>query len=236
LALWLSTKLSSEIQILLNTKASNTASVQIWLQIINEIDKNNWNRAKTIFLFEICKREKNGSCSNHGYQHFNTICTFGTEYFHFYRYISYLQSVYVEEKCSICNIDYSSHRSYEYLYLKRYEEKIILNIQVPVFCDQCVQLVDKKFNFVEGQPCWLICEIDTNLDLTYDILPNTVHLNNKIYRLLCCTFNVSENYFRGIFYLNKNYYLVDDLNVRNLFIISEPIKEKIVTCFFYLEN
>jgi hypothetical protein len=228
LAMWLSSKLSNKILFDLKTKAST----ETILEIINAIERNNWNRAKTLWLFDFCRRNKDGSCIDHDTIHVKTICTFGTEFNHFYKHVSFLQSVIIVEKCNLCNIDYSSQKTFEYFYLKRQEEKIILNIQDIAFCDKCEQMIEKKFNFVHGDPCWLICEIDTHLELTYDALPQIINLNNKNYRLLCSSFNVDGKHFQSVFYLNKKCFLIDDMNIRNIPVVKDPLQNRIVTCFY----
>ena len=228
-AMWLSAQVSPNILVNL----SKQASTERLLEIINEIDKNNWNRAKTLWLFDFCKRDKSGICNDHNTVHLNSICTFGTEYTHFYRHVSFLQSFNTVEKCNTCKIDLSRNNVSEYLYLIRSEDKLILYIQESDYCYKCNSIIEKKINFVNNDPCWLICEIDTHLELTYDVLPKIIFFNNINYKLLCCTFNVENNHFRSIFYINKKCYLIDDMNAHYVSIITGEMKNKIVTCFYY---
>ncbi len=232
--MWLSTKLSPQVLTILNQKQST----EMILNSINFIDKNDWNRGKTIWLFDFSLRNKDCFCESHELKHSNTICTFGTEFVHIYSHISFLQAFFLSEKCNTCNIDFSSKSTdpKSYLYLMKYKEKVVLNILEPSFCHLCLQVLDKKCNFIESDPCWLICEIIGTLNLEYDDLPLKIQLNNRNYKLLCCTFNNNKNHFLGVFHFNDSYYLVDDTNVKATRMIIEQIKHKIVTCFYYLEN
>ena len=232
--MWLSTKLSPNILTILKQKDSNVTITNI----IDFIDKNDWNRAKTIWLFDVSLRNKDCFCESHSKKHLDTICTFGTEFEHFYTHIAFLQKFFLVEKCNKCNIDLSSKSTNpsSYLYLKKFKNNIVLNVLEPSFCNICMQELDIKCEFINFEPCWLTCEIDGNLNLQYDELPLKIQLNNRNYNLLCCTFNNNKNHFLGIFYFNSSYYLVDDTNVKASKVIIEKIKNKINTCFYYLDN
>ncbi len=61
-------------------------------------------------------------------------------------------------------------------------------------------------------------------------LPKQLVIGFKKYVLLSSTIHL-DNHFRSIFYINKEYFLLDDLNPAKM--IKKIPKIKINTCFYY---
>ena len=217
LALWWSS-LQSKLIISYLEKNSH----QNILKIIREINENNWNRAKTIWIFDVCKRISDMS----------QICCFGSEYEFFTQHIVFMQRFNRTEICEYCGHT-SNPREQNYLYFDQQFGKIVINILKATACIQCNNEMRIDFQFVQDFPCWLILEIGYQVKLTVNELPKLLNLKNKNYKLLCATYNSGGLHFLGTFLVNGEFYLVDDRNPR---VCNKGTpKKQITTCFYYME-
>ena len=191
-------------------------------KIIDNINKHQWNRAKTIWTFNVCRRQSDS----------NKISFFGTEYEFFSKHLAEMQRYKRLENCLTCGFD-SSPREQNYLYFDEFVGKIVINIQKPKACKTCKNEMNVDFQFLNDFPCWLIIEVEYSLQLTVQELPKSLFLKDKTYKLLCATFNNNLAHFLAIFIINGEFYQVDDRNPR---ICDKRIPNKrINTCFYYLE-
>jgi hypothetical protein len=78
----------------------------------------------------------------------------------------------------------------------------------PKNCGLCQSLLTLNVQFINS-PNFLFIESLLN-NIYISDFPETVFLDNKIFKLLCVTI-VRGNHFTAIFKLNNKYYLVDDL-------------------------
>ena len=79
--------------------------------------------------------------------------------------------------------------------------------------------------------CRLFIESSPTTSLAVFYLPKNLKLEGKTFNLLCATFNIGAH-FKGIFFIDNQYILVDDMKNKHLnFTIPD---HKIVTCFYYL--
>ena len=215
--MWLAANLSSNALNYLK----NTESMKNILKIIDCIEDCKWNRAKTIWLFDICQRKKNSS----------RICTFGSEYEHFTQFIAFMQTFKSTEICEICNLD-QSPKEQNYLFFTKEHNDIILNLQEELFCKTCQNKIHRKIAFLSGEPAWLVCEIQPNIVIDIEMLPKQLVLNEAVYKLLCATFNNGMCHFISIFFLNNSYFVVNDMQPKK---IEKTVpNNNITTCLYYL--
>ena len=128
LALWTSSKLSKNI--LINLKNSDIK--EKIASIIGFIDSNNWNKAKSIWLLDVCKlcvsQDENG---NH------SICTFGTEMERFINFIKPIQSFESQVVCNNQLCMRSLTRTINDLYLSKVGEDVVFNFFLKKKCSYC---------------------------------------------------------------------------------------------------
>ncbi len=89
--------------------------------------------------------------------------------------------------------------------------------------------MDFQFNKFIHNPPWIFIQTNESEIFGRELLKQLV-IGFKYYLLLSATFHV-ENHFRSIFYINKEFSLIDDLNPTK--IIKKIPKIKLVTCFYY---
>ena len=89
-------------------------------RLINCIDGKDWNKAKTIWFFEISGERK--------MKNKKTICSFGTEFEYFYKYIHFMQEFKLKEICDECQLDHSPREKQHNLFLVRFEDEIVINV------------------------------------------------------------------------------------------------------------
>ncbi len=170
------------------------------IQIINQIDNLNWNKAKTIWLIDVCLLASRINSTN------KTICTYGNEYEFIYRHIACLQSFNLEETFLSQNCSFKvkvGQKLRNYFYIIKQNDKYILNINSKKWCNICNNELRVQINFAE-EIFWLFCEIDTGISLSVDLLPKSIQLGEKLYTLLCATFqsatfNVLKNILKLFF-------------------------------------
>ena len=217
LALWWSSLESKNI-ISYFEKDSN----ENFLKIIREINENNWNRAKTIWIFDVSQRKSD----------ITQICSFGNEYQFFTQHIVFMQRFNRFEICESCGHN-SNPRDQNYIYFDKQFGRIVINILKATACIKCNNEMSIDFKFVQDFPCWLVLEIGYQVKLTVDELPKLLNLKEKNYKLLCATYNNGASHFLGIFLVSGEFYLVDDRNPRACYKGSP--KKQITTCFYYME-
>ena len=86
-----------------------------------------------------------------------------------------------------------------------------------------------QFSEFKNNPPWLLIQTYQSRIYIQEI-PKEVKLRDKNYQFLCSTILLS-NHFRGIFYLNNEYFLIGDLNLSKM--LKKITKLEIVTCFYY---
>ena len=220
--MWCVSKLSGYVLRYLQT--SELQANKDIISIIKSINELNWNRAKTIWLFNVCKRKIDFNAKS--------MCTFGSEYDFFYKPISFMQRFQMFEKCLKCNKE-KSPKEQNYLFFTENNGNLLLNKHAQKFCTSCGNDIQIDFNFVLGFPCWLICEIEPELTIYIDNLPKIIPIKDKNYKLLAATYHNGFNHFLGIFFLNNNFHVVNDKHPGT--VQTTIPKKKITTCFYYLE-
>ncbi len=221
LALWTATKLSNKPIIFLNETVFREKANCI-LNIIQNIESNNWNMAKSIWIQKIIKKSIET----------NSISLFGSEYEFFITHIKEFQNYELTFECSsICQNNQRS-RWHSDLFFEKINKDVCLSINKTEACIKCFNVIRLRFKFLNINPGFIIVQTKIGADQLYKAdIPLNLTINNINYKLLCGTM-FEKAHFKAFFYLNNSYYIIDDLNIRK----SKRIpKIKIITCFYYLE-
>ena len=95
-------------------------------------------------------------------------------------------------------------------------------------CRNCDFFLNFQFNNFIHNPPWIFIQTNEGEIFGHD-LPKQLVIGFKNYLLLSATIHL-ENHFRSIFYINKEFSLIDDLSPTKR--IKKIPKIKIVTCFY----
>jgi hypothetical protein len=202
---WCSYKFSVKCREIINHESSYIK------KIVNLIQDDEWNRAKTIWILT-----NNIIRSSSDW----TFSTFGTEFNFFVKFIISTQ----EHKITCNNFNCkNATQSFSNKELQFIKKNNYCNLNV---CDLCnIHLMNNPF-------CLFIECLKTNSDTIEIIdLPPVLIIDNKRFQLLCFTF-FKDNHFRSIFYINKSFYLIDDL--KNIVYNKISCKPDISYCVYYL--
>lgn len=100
--------------------------------------------SKSIWFFEISSERK--------LKNKKTICSFGTEFEYFYKYIHFMQEFKLKEIYDRCQLDHSPREKQRYLFLVRYEYQKVLNVTKKFICRSCKIIMEKKLDFKHDEP------------------------------------------------------------------------------------
>ena len=233
LAFWTSTrmnrKLFDSIGSLIFTKKQSI------IDIINCIDKNAWNKAKSIWIIQIlCMLKPNIKCkckSKRDCQCF-VITTYGTEYEFVLSHVIEIQSYNLILSCSNDCLSNNKVKQSISLNFEKKDDKVKLkftNIEKCKICGTKIKLECK----LRQDPLWIFVQTIQNEAIYANDLPKSIKIGDKIYQLLCATFHEDNPaHFTSVFYLNGSFVFVDDLNEKEY--STKIPKLPIVTSFYYL--
>lgn len=94
-------------------------------------------------------------------------------------------------------------------------------------CRSCQNVKTIRTQF-KHNPIWLFVQTNVTDSIFLKHLPKNFVFNNKSFYLLCAT--IFSEHFRAIFFLNNEFYLVDDLKSQ---IIDKHIPDIKITSIFY---
>ena len=97
-------------------------------------------------------------------------------------------------------------------------------------CEKCGTKSEVSYY---SRPPFQIIENINNHDISVLYLPTTLSIGKYSFEFLCCTFHTT-NHFVGLFIVENNLYVVDDLNSQEL--LNRIPRHKISFCYFYLRN
>ena len=224
-ALWCSSKISSTIRETLQSDVENTILKKIDL-IVSLIDLDKWNEAKTVWILEFVKiKPSNGAFSVWGCEHDN-----------FINLIKCLQTRNYVCKNYSCK-DAGSFKQLTDFYFYKKENTITCSLVDKHPCMICCSKENTDSQFMV-KPCWIFfqCNYDifgTDDGISINELPTFLTVDNLQYNLLMTTIS-TPNHFKSIFFLNKNFYLIDDLNIKTA---SNKIPiHKVRTCVYFIES
>lgn len=193
--------------------------------IINAIELNNRNNAKSICVLDICKIEPQTTRNTTVLE----ISTFGSQYEFLLKHLLQLQKYELVTECNYCK-EKSTKSLKSLSFFQMDDAEIKLDIMKKENCTKCKNLMIKKYEFIKNPP-WIIVDISIKSLIKIDMLPDILVINNLKYRFMCCTFYKS-GHFKSIFKINNMNYLFDDLNPK---MITENIpNHKITVCIYYL--
>ena len=249
LGFWVCSKLNSNL--VSNINASDIPFKCHINSIIEQIDKTNWNEAKSFWILKILGVKPKCSCMCSDSEceekdckpicdcEFDSQCdmklnrelsTFGSEYEFFLEPSAQTQRYKI---ISICSPDCDLNNRIKYSVSLLFEKKksiVSLKFTCKESCQRCKNKLILNTSFLVTPP-WVF--IQTNKNAIYaNELPKILVFGNKSYQFLCATI-YSNEHFRFIFYLNSRFFLFDDLSQS---IVQKIPKLKVVTCFYFLKN
>jgi hypothetical protein len=230
LSLWacfrLNNKISNEILHLSFDKS------QYLIDIINSIEFIQWNKAKSIwilmFLFDVYSIDCDCvECKNIFSR--NEISTFGSEYEFFLEQIIQIQEYTFLSMCSIeCDLNNITKKSVA-LTFEKDKKKVNLLFKHKLPCRNCRSNVNAQFIQFKNNPPWVFVQTNDS-EIYVQEVPKILTIGLKNYKLLTATIHLN-NHFRAVFYLNNEFFLIDDSNPTK--INKKLPKLKVGTCFFY---
>ena len=195
-------------------------------KIVELIEENHWNRAKTLWIISNSIKPVNDF----------TYSLFGSQVDYFVKHMMKHQKhklICVNENCLKFN---SSTELSTLLLKKKHNKKFMLERA----CSSCGLLCNIKFLKKTFGVFMDIAneDIDSDNNMSYnnDVnildIPSSLEIDDQLFRLLCLTF-FEINHFRSLFFLNKIFYVVDDLDCSK---VGRKLPGTISTsfCFFYL--
>jgi hypothetical protein len=225
--IWVSFKLSKNI----NKYFHNSHLKQNILRVIDHIENNDWDRAKTIWLIEICTIKPGLNKNNE-----LVLNAEGNEYQFFTEHLSDLFKYKNTSVCSNknCVKHEQTTKIFKDLSFKKENRQVLFSfLSKNDKCGHCNtgELTIKK-EFLNLPP-FLIIECCFGSKISVDELPDSLIIGQVEYKFLSCTFFKPANkHYVSIFYLDNLLYLIDDLNRTN--INGNIPKHNFSNCFYYL--
>ena len=222
-SIWCVTKLSENAEKKFKLfKKSECKVLQYLHKISSLIEKLQWNRVKSLWILLILKLKPENL----------EFSLFGTEYRFFVQYFLVFQEIYFV--CHKCKKEVARSIK-ELLFLKDSSDRFFIHQDPKEFCAQCNQPVNGKFRL---DPFYIIISANDDFYINSNSLqdiPLTINIIDKTFNLLFFTFGGNSNgieHFRSIFYINRSFYVVDDLNKDLKRKLSS--NAKLSQCVYYL--
>ncbi len=164
--------------------------------------------------------------------------TKGNEYSNFLRHLNIYQKHKIQQQCSescsennrILLIDFT-----ELYFQKNQNNQLAILKSFSNVCYTCESLRSLNLKF-DYNPNFIFFQINGRAFLT-DV-PKNINIDNTEFKLLCVTVH-QNNHFFGIYYLNNNFYAVDDLD-QSMTQLPNPYScrnefysKKATTCMYY---
>lgn len=230
-AIWISAKLSDKCleKIKYLDKSKNIYN------LIEAISDKNWDKAKTIWVFDICK--KKASFIEGQY----VIDVHGSHYNQFTTHLIRSQSYISTERClnSNCPNNYpKTFESTDFDFIIDGNELLLNYNRLKIKCDICLNITLSKENKMNNMPPFLFVENNANNILnrekiTVDDLPDEIYVDSQKYIFLCCSI-YRAGHFKSIFYFEKKLYLIDDCDSKN--ICGKIPNRKFNLAFYYISK
>jgi hypothetical protein len=189
-------------------------------KIIDLIDKNEWNRAKTVWILLVCRLKISNNL---------VFDTFDTEYNAFIKHFVEYQRI--EFACNNCK-DKTAENINNIILMKEQDEAF-LSLNRSELCEGCLVISSGQFSSL---PSFILVEVEHYDEKEKNILisdiPLCFNFNNTDFNFLFATiFDFNSEHFRAIFRLNSSFYLVDDLSKT---LKKIPTSYKLCSIFYYL--
>ena len=183
-------------------------------RIIELIEINEWDRARTLWVIGVMKMKP----INWKFD------LFGFQSDFFINYIMPLQEL--RFYCESCQTEFNSLT--EFFLTRTSNKDVTIYNRLEEDCPFCKNLIKGQF---KRNPFCIFFSILSQIDLI-DI-PPTVTIDFRKFNLICLTFH-SFQHFKSLFYVQKSFYLVDDLLPSQL-INSVPNNPEISYILYFLE-
>jgi hypothetical protein len=212
-------------------KSFDSRKYDLIKSIITNIESKNWDKAKELWVLKIMNYDIS-SLDN------NNISLFGSEDMMFFQYITNYQEYRLIQKCrEKCKRNNSIKRSRsKYIFLNKENNILTLFYGYTKKCVSCGEIISSDIVFTHD-PTFLFIEPANQNALIHE-LPKTIEINGKIFKLLCATIHteLADGHFVGIFNLNDEMLVVDDLNqsVKRLNEYQNNYSKKSVTGSLYV--
>ena len=216
LALWAITKLSKEVLPAVELNMENKVA-KYFKKIVNLIENKEWNRARTLWILSILERTPVDW----------KFSLFGNQMDCFVNYFLPLQELGFY--CVACKL-HTNYSTTEYFFKKDKENRVFIYSRLEESCHSCGMSIKGRFKL---QPFCVFFSILDNLHLTE--IPSSVEIDKTRFNLICLTFhsiNRDISHFKSIFYLQKSFYMVDDL-IPNQVIKKFPNELNITYILYY---
>jgi hypothetical protein len=230
--LWFSTKLSERVKnVLADNSSLRDFDRQALNTVIDFIEQNKWNEAKSIWILEILKMTPNAP---------HSFSTYNASYNSIGRIISEQQKYIAEAKCEFCSHEERDKQLMHFYFNTDINNNLIHTFSHGYECPLCEQTMNTRKGRFISTPAWLVFDINykdhsTNVNC-YDV-PKLITVNEFTFKLLCCQIHTNEAsktsaHFKGIFLIEDIFYMVDDLNIKKR--PNIPKKQKVSSCLYYL--
>ena len=166
--------------------------------IISLIDKNEWDRAKTFWIFKFLQLSPN---------EISEFSIYGGVYDSF---IKHLRTLQCHEFICIC--DSSIRRKIHDLIFRKIEDQVMFSFH-DKFCNRCNNYENSFRKFITT-PLWLFIEIEN--EITIEEVPLILMIGHFEYKYLFSiiheeNLNPNLNHFKAIFKFDESFFLIDDL-------------------------
>ena len=166
--------------------------------IISLIDKNEWDRAKTFWIFKFLQLLPN---------EISEFSVYGGVYDSF---IKHLRTLQCHEFSCFCNS--SIRRKIHDLIFRKIEGQVMFSFH-DNFCNSCKNY-ENSFRKFFTTPLWLFIEIEN--EITIEEVPPILVIEHFEYKYLFSIIheenqNANLNHFKAIFKFDESFYLIDDM-------------------------
>jgi hypothetical protein len=213
LCLWVSSQVSSTFVFRLSQ--FNDKNRDVLIAIINLIDNEQWNEAKSMWIIKVLNMRLNEK---------ESVSTYGSEYDMFISRVVGFQMYQLNKNCKCKRKKYKMGS----LYFARNSEEVTISL-FENECRECGSEDFKEYVFT-STPAFLIVENLFNIPIMNTDIPRFFELKGVKYSLLCATFHDIDHY-RAIFLLNNRFYLVDDLKPTNF---KDKLPSHCISSSFYI--
>lgn len=193
-----------------NIRSVNPTKCENLTKIITEIENLNWNKAKEIWTLTIMNYQ-------FGFQQ-RSISFFGCEFEFFIKYLKEFQThsliqIFKEDCKYNKNLEISNDS--DIIFFKKSVTGVSLYSRFVSNCSNCNYRTSSEIKFNQTPSFLFIQSMQQNIKI--NDLPKSILIDNQNYRLLCATLH-KRNHFLGVFEINDNFFIVDDLNqqMRNI--------------------
>ncbi|CAF1030818.1 unnamed protein product [Brachionus calyciflorus] len=190
--------------------------------LIDLIEKNEWNKSKSIWITDVLKKTINHN------RNYDLFCD-KTENIDIH-----LQKQQIYESFINCSCGRHYRFGGEMISFVKYGNDVFISIK-KIRCNSCSQLnnVTTKFVLQDSNPLYFIFNNSPKLDLIGNELEKEIEVNEDKYVLLVFTI-FKQNHYLGVYNINNRLYYIDDLSPRS-YKTTLP-KLEVVSAFYLKKN